>query len=442
MSGSGKILVVDDEGDMLDLLEMRLSKAGYEVARASSAAAALQVFDANRPQLVITDLRMDGMDGLALFENLQAAAPTVPVIMLTAHGTIPDAVAATQRGIFSFLTKPFDGQELLRRVADAMRLSPLLDPRQDAAPWRKQLITASVRVEEIVRQALRAGSDGQTVLLVGAPGSGKAALVRAMHEAGPRAAGPLVTLACGDFTAAEVDEFLAPGDAQGVFARAAGGVLYLKDVGALSPIAQARLYARVLAQAQDADPLQLFGQTRPAEAALDAQIVVSTTRPLDGMVAEGAFRSDLYYLLGRLTLLIPPLAERVEEIPVLARHFLDALRPEAGLTLAPSALLALQEARWPGNIRQLRNVLEQAAAASLTPVISEAAIRRVIRESEEQSLAAFDDARRDFERDYLIRLLETTSGGVAHAARIAKRNRTEFYKLLARHGLDPARFKP
>jgi two-component system response regulator GlrR len=251
----------------------------------------------------------------------------------------------------------------------------------------------------------------------------------------------LVTLSCAGFPAAELDAFFALGDAEGLFARAAGGLLYLENIGALPPIAQARLCSVVLAQLHDADPLQMLGQTPRLEPPLDAQIVVSTTRPLDGLVAEGGFRSDLYYLLGKLTLLIPSLAERVEDIPVLAKHFLAVIRPGAGLTLAPNAMLALQEARWPGNVRQLRNVLEQAAAASLTSVLSEAAIRRVIRESEEESLATFDDARRDFERDYLIRLLETTAGNVAHAARVAHRNRTEFYKLLARHGLDPVHFK-
>jgi two-component system, NtrC family, response regulator GlrR len=142
-----------------------------------------------------------------------------------------------------------------------------------------------------------------------------------------------------------------------------------------------------------------------------------------------------------MTLLVPPLSERLDDIPVLSRHFLSGIRPEVGLTLAPDSLAALQEASWPGNVRQLKNVLEQAAELSLTPVIPESAIRRVILDYSEASLEAFDDARREFERDYLIRLLQTTAGNVAHAARIAQRNRTEFYKLLARHGLDPISFK-
>jgi two-component system response regulator GlrR len=142
-----------------------------------------------------------------------------------------------------------------------------------------------------------------------------------------------------------------------------------------------------------------------------------------------------------MTLILPPLCERSEDIPLLVKHFLAEIRPQAGLSLAPDALLALQESRWMGNVRQLRSVLEQASSLSLTPSIPLAVIQRVMRESEQVSLQAFDDARREFERDYLLRLLQMTGGNVSQAARVAQRNRTEFYKLLARHGLDPANFK-
>ena len=158
-------------------------------------------------------------------------------------------------------------------------------------------------------------------------------------------------------------------------------------------------------------------------------------------MAEGEFRSDLFYLLGGATLHIPPLSERREDIPILAAHFLSTISPETRHTLTPDALSALQTARWPGNIGQLRNALEQIVSLTLTSCIPAALVRRVIRESDEESIPAIDDARREFERDYLVRLLQTTVGNVAHAARLAQRNRTEFYKLLARHGLDPVNFK-
>jgi two-component system response regulator GlrR len=441
MDAGARILIVDDDPDMLHLIGVRLTAAGYQVTQADSGEAALINFRQQRPQLVITDLRMGEMDGLTLFEHLQKEAPTLPVIILTAHGTIPDAVSATRRGVFSFLTKPFDGQELLRRTADAIRLSPALDPEQDSAHWRKELITVNVQMEELLRQALRISEESRTTLLVGPGGSGKSTLAKAIHQAGLRAEQPFITLSCTDYPASDQESLLSLNNPTGAFAEAANGTLYLQDIGTLSPLAQSRLFQLLFAQMQTKDPLHRLSTPGRRNLAPAAQVIASSPRPLDGAVAEGTFRSDLFYLLSGSTLLVPSLSERPEDIPALAKHFLSALYPEKNLSLAPEALSALLEGRWPGNVRQLKNVLGQVAELSLTPIIPEAIVRRVMRELEEECLTAFDDARRDFERDYLIRLLQTTGGNVAHAARVAQRNRTEFYKLLARHGLDPASFK-
>ncbi len=442
MTGRSRILVVDDDCDMLHLISMRLTAAGYEVVQATSGEDALLEFRKSRPQLVVTDLRMGGMDGLALFERLQAEAPSMPVIILTAHGTIPDAVAATQRGVFSFLTKPFEGKELLRRVADAIRLSPSLDIDQRVAGWRAGVITINVRMEEVLRQALRIAEEERAALVVGPPGVGKATLVEAMHRAGRRSESPLVSLSCADFPAAELELLLNPENDDGVFARAEGGVLHLADVGALSAMGQSRLFAVLFRQMQARDPLFRLRANAIQKKVPDVQIIASTPRPLDIAVADQAFRSDLFYLLGERLLLIPPLADRPEDIPLLASHFLaSALSKTRQLTLAPEALEALSDGAWPGNVRQLKNVLAQLAERCLTPVVPETLVRRLMRECDEDGLAALDDARRDFERDYLVRLLRATAGNVAQAARVAQRNRTEFYKLLARHGLDPASFK-
>ena len=171
----------------------------------------------------------------------------------------------------------------------------------------------------------------------------------------------------------------------------------------------------------------------------DAAGLAASPRPLDASITEGRFRSELYYMLSRTTLYVPPLSERCEDIPILAAHFLGNASP--GKTLAPDAILALEEGNWPGNVRQLKNIIEQVSTGNLTEIITKAAVRRAMRELDDESLIALDDARRDFERDYLIRLLQNTAGNVSQAARIAQRNRTEFYKLLARHELDPVNFK-
>lgn len=435
MAQAARILVVDDDPDMLHLVGLRLSAAGYQVSAAASGEAALVSFHEQRPQMVITDLRMGQMDGLALFDHLQAEAPTLPVIILTAHGTIPDAVAATRRGVFSFLTKPFDGQELLRRVSDAIRLSPALD----MANWRSDLITVSIRMEELLRQARRIAEENRTTLLIGPGGSGKTTLAQAIHRAGPRSSKPFVTLSCTDYPAADLEEILKPSNLQGACAQADGGVLYMQDVGALSLIAQGRLFSILLAQLQGDDPLHRLESSASRPDSPDIQVIAASPRPLDASVAEGRFRSELFYLLCRTTLHMPPLSERCEDIPVLAAHFLSSAAP--GKTLAPDAMQALEEGSWPGNVRQLKNIIEQVATGNLTEMITKAAVRRAMRDFDDDGLIALDDARRDFERDYLIRLLQNTAGNVSQAARIAQRNRTEFYKLLSRHELNPANFK-
>jgi len=439
MTGA-RILVVDDDLDLLHLIGVRLKAVGYEVLQAASGEQALLDFREHHPRLVITDLRMGGMDGLALFAHLQAEAPTIPVIILTAHGSIPDAVAASQRGVFSFLTKPFDGQELLRRVGDAIRISPLLDPAQDDARWRRRLISASVRMDDLLRQALRVSEEGGNALVIGPNGSGKSTLVEAIHQAGKRASAPLVTLVGADHRPAELEALLRPDAKDGVFAQARKGVLHIRDVGALTVRAQSLLFSVIFVQQQASDPLHHMS-VKAGGGVMDVQIIASSSRPLDAAVVEGEFRSDLFYLLGGSTLRLPPLAERAEDIPLLAAHFLTEISPERRMTLTPDALFALQKARWPGNVRQLRNVLCQAVSLSLTPAIPEAIIDRVIRDCDEASLPAIDEARKEFERAYLIHLLQTTVGNVARAARVAQRNRSEFYKLLARHGLDPGAFK-
>lgn len=438
MGEGALILVVDDDPDMLHLISVRLGAAGYRVMQADSGEMALSLFRESRPRLVITDLRMGGMDGLALFDQIQLAAPTMPVIILTAHGTIPEAVSATRRGVFSFLTKPFDGQELLRRVSDAIRLSPALDTDDDSAAWRSEIITADVDMEELLRQAWRIASDMRTCMLVGPSGAGKATLARAMHKAGPHRDGPFIQLSCADHPAQTLDALFAPKDDDNIFRKASGGVLHIQDVGTLPPLAQSRLFSALFSLMQAQVPLQ---RNPGAADPMDVHVIVSSPRPLDGALAENTFRSDLFYLLTGATLVIPPLQSRPGDIPLLAQHFLATSRPGTPLTLSPEGHAALASARWPGNVRQLKNLIEQVAALTLTPVVPEAIVRRVLRETEEFNLPAFDDARRDFERDYLLRLLQATNGNVSQAARMAQRNRTEFYKLLARHGLDPASFK-
>lgn len=422
------ILAVDDDPDLLHLIGLRLEVAGYTVATAESGEAALEAFRRLHPRVVITDLCMEGMDGHALFERLHAEAPSVPVIILTAQGTIPDAVKATQRGVFSFLTKPFDGQHLLAQVAEAVALSPpLAVPSSAPVP-----ASTSVLMNELHRQAQRAAAADSPLLVVGPRGSGKKTLIKAIHSASERAGKPLSVLHCNAFTGhAESDEALW----HKALRAAAGGSLVIGEVDQLPAWAQTRLLPLVI----DRSVFPLF-----ADKPVNTRVIAAASHNLEHAERNGAFRSDLFYALARTTLKVPALDEHREDIPLLVNQFIAehaASSSEDNRRLSPSALALLQRASWPGNIRQLRKVVDQALASSVTPLVPDTLIKRLLGEEHDKEMDAFDEARRAFEYEYLVQLLKSTEGNVTKAARVAQRNRTEFYKLLARHQLDPIDFK-
>jgi two-component system response regulator GlrR len=441
------ILLVDDDPDLLRLISLRLTSAGYRVRTADSGETALATLAVLRPAVVVTDLRMPGIDGMQLFQAIHREHPALPVIILTAHGTIPDAVSATQRGVFGFLTKPFDSQDLLQKVAAAIKLSG--DHREADAPdaeWRAGIVTRSPKMEDLLRQARLVAESDASVLIFGDSGTGKELLARAIHRASKRTDGPFVAVNCGAIPAELLESELF-GHARGAFTGAAqahrglfqtadGGTLFLDEIGDMPLPLQVKLL-RVLQE----------GEVRPLGATqsipVDVRVISATHRDLEAQRAAGLFREDLYYRLNVVSLRLSPLAERREDIPVLATHFLRRLaeryhKPQP--TLAPEAMALLIAAPWPGNVRQLLNLLEQAIALTTTAVIPASVVQNALRE-DASALAPFEEARRSFERDYLVRLLKITGGNVTQAAQMAKRNRTEFYKLLQRHKLEPSMFK-
>lgn len=448
-SAPRRVLAVDDDPDLLRLLTMRLHASGYQVTTADSSEQALERLSRVRPQVVVTDLRMAGMDGMALFERIQSSHPGLPVIMLTAHGTIPDAVQATRKGVFGYLTKPFDSQTLLREVDRAVRLGAPVDAEhQDAVQqaWRQGIVYQSAVMEEVLRKASLVAQGDASVLIQGDSGTGKELLARAVHLASPRREAPFVAVNCGAMPEALLESELfghvkgaftgAIREHRGLVLAAAGGTLFLDEVGDMPPPLQVKLL-RVL-QERMVRPIGASQST-----SVDLRVVSATHRDLRREVAEGRFREDLYYRLDVVSLRLPPLAERREDIPLLAQESLERLATKYGKAihgLAPDALEVLLQAAWPGNVRQLLNVLEEAVALSTTPLIPAALVSETVRHDATQ-LDSLEVARRRFERDYLARLLQATRGNVSQAARLAGRNRTEFYRLLQRHQLDPTHFK-
>jgi len=437
-----RILVVDDDPGLLRLLTIRLRAENYEVEAVESAALALAATSRFRPELVITDLRMDQMDGIGLLKELQSRYPGLKVIILTAHGTIPDAVHATQLGAFGFLTKPVDKQELLDQVQKALRISGFADNDED---WRAEIITRSSLVEEKLAQAhMVAGTDAR-VLITGESGTGKELLARAIHNASPRRAKPFVAINCsamaenlleselfghikGSFTGAVRDH-------QGLFQATDGGTLLLDEIGDMPMRLQVKLL-RVLQE----NNIRPIGATDAIP--VNVRVISATHRDLQQLMMSGQFREDLYYRLNVVHIEMPPLNRRREDIPLLVSHFLAQISNESGVRkiYAPEAVELLATADWPGNIRQLSNVVRQNVALSQTPIIPVELVQQSLGGTQSK-LPSFDEARDEFTRSYLSQILQITGGNVSQAARLAKRNRTDFYKLLSRHQLTPEDFK-
>jgi two-component system response regulator GlrR len=448
-NGGARLLLVDDDADLLKLLSMRLAAAGYQVTAVESAEAALAQIAVQRPALVLSDVQLPGKDGLALFDAIRERHPALPVILLTAHGTIPDAVEATARGVYTYLTKPFDGRALLDTIAQALALAaPETDdaPEQDNAAWRSHIISRSNVMAELLAEAKLVAASQASVLLRGESGSGKELLARAIHNASPRSARPFIAVNCGAIPEPLLESELfghvkgaftgAVANHRGLFQAAHGGTLFLDEIGDMPLPLQVKLL-RVLQE-------RLVRPVGASESIpVDVRILSATHRDLDVAMAEGQFREDLYYRLNVVTLNLPTLAQRREDIPLLAQYFLArlALKYDKRLNgFAPDALKALSTAAWPGNVRQLHNVIEQVSALATSPLIPLSLVQRALRVPSMEVLS-YAEARLRFEHEYLVGLLKLTDGNVADAARLADRNRTEFYRLLQKHGLTPGLFR-
>ncbi len=518
------LLLVDDDPGLLKLLGLRLTSEGYSVVTAESGAEGLRVLNREKVDLVISDLRMDEMDGMQLFAEIQKVQPGMPVIILTAHGSIPDAVAATQQGVFSFLTKPVDKDALYQAIDDALEQSaPATDER-----WREAIVTRSPLMLRLLEQARLVAQSDVSVLINGQSGTGKEIFAQAIHNASPRNSKPFIAINCGALPEQLLESELfghargaftgAVSNREGLFQAAEGGTLFLDEIGDMPAPLQVKLLrvlqerkVRPLGSNRDIDidvriisathrdlpkamargefredlyyrlnvvslkipalaeeggtlfldeigdmpaPLQVkllrvlqerkvrpLGSNRDID--IDVRIISATHRDLPKAMARGEFREDLYYRLNVVSLKIPALAERTEDIPLLANHLLrQAAERHKPFVRAFStdAMKRLMTASWPGNVRQLVNVIEQCVALTSSPVISDALVEQAL-EGENTALPTFVEARNQFELNYLRKLLQITKGNVTHAARMAGRNRTEFYKLLSRHELDANDFK-
>jgi two-component system response regulator GlrR len=460
-----RILIVDDEPALLKLLAMRLRLEGFDVTTAESGERALAQLAVSQPQLVVSDLQMGGMDGMALFATIQRQHPSLPVIILTAHGSIPAAVAATKRGVFNYLTKPFEADALLAEIRAALKASGSTEPASAGAgdatdgsgtgaidgAWRAEIITKSPLIEGVLREAKLVADTDASVFISGPSGSGKELLARAIHKASPRGARPFIAVNCGAIPEQLLESELfghvkgsftgAVRDHKGLFATAAGGTLFLDEIGDMPLLLQVKLL-RVI-QEREVRPV---GSS--ASIPVDVRIISATHRDLQAEVEAGRFREDLYFRLNVIPIFVPPLRDRDRDIPMLAEHFMAELAHEYGRRpkrLDAGAATGLRSYRWPGNVRELRNVIERLMimVPGDTITLNDLAFldtgALAVAETGGAPPLPLHEARERFERDYILRALAAQQGNISRTADVLGVERSNLYRKMRAFGIAPSR---
>ena len=451
------ILVVDDEPAVRFSLVELLEAAGHTVRAAEHAPAALEALEEEPADLVLSDLRMPALDGLALLAEVRVRHPATVFVLMTAYGDERTAVAALREGAYDYLPKPFDNEEvrsLVRRVHEMLALRAENERlRAELADRHGPLIGGSPTMRAIYHVIDRAGPTDAAVLITGESGTGKELVARAIHQASRRRSGPFIALNCGALPPELVESELfghargaftgADRDREGLFEAASGGTLFLDEIGDLAPPAQAKLLRAI-----EDHGIRRLGENRTRP--VDARLIAATNRSLERMVEEGSFREDLLYRLRVIQIDIPPLRERREAIVPLAIHFIHELAARHGRKvedLAPDARRALLAYDWPGNVRELRNAIERAVVLANGPALTAADLPDSVTGSAaplrpaEAALAglsyrdALARARRDFDRAFLSAALERHGGNITRAAEELGLHRQSLQKLLKKAGL-------
>jgi len=465
---AGKILVVDDDENLLELAKINLTSADYKVATTRKAEDAIGAATGNVFDLSIVDLRLADYDGVSLMEQLHSIHPDMPVIILTGYGTIESAVEAIKKGAYTYITKPFDSQELLLQIGRALenrrlnsevrRLKGLLKERYDF----DNIVARSEKMQRVLEAVSHIAKTESTVFIHGESGTGKEVTAKAIHLASQRKDQPFVAINCAAIPETLLESELfghekgsftgAVRSTKGLFTQANKGTIFLDELGDMPLSIQAKLL-RALEERQ----FYPVGSEKPVQ--VDVRLIVATKTNLEEAVKNGLFREDLFYRIHVIPIRLPPLRERKDDIPHLVDHFLKKIcvpMKKDVKGISPQGMRKLMLHDWPGNVRELENTLEYAVAMTHQDILHEDLILPTDTSThaagadldlvtrllpEEGSATSLKAARAEFEKVYLIRLLELCSGGAAKAAQIAGKYRADFYDLLKKHGIKIQDFK-
>lgn len=457
---TARILIADDDEVSCQLFAEVLEGEGYRVDRAKSGDEALSLLRDMPPDLVIVDVRMPGITGLDVARTVHREHPALPVVVMTAFGSIETAIEAIREGAFDFISKPMNLEELKKTVARALAQRELQNWRGEKGREREEgdqpgtVIGRSPAIVEVYKTIARAAPTKSTVLILGESGTGKELIARAIHQHSPRAGHPFVAVDCGALTETLLASELfghvrgaftgAANDKKGVFEEAEGGTCFLDEIGNVGPDMQAKLL-RVLQEHE----VRRVGSQKWTR--VDVRVIAATNKDLAALVEKGAYREDLYYRLKVVTIHLPPLRERPEDIPPLAEFFLKRYRRESGKSVAAisgEAMDLLCAYCWPGNIRQLENAVEQAVVLSNHPVLTPDDLPAEVRDptaqkslhgpSQKDSFLFSDTpSLEEVKKRYVLHVLAFSKGNVSRAAKILNIDRRSLYRMLIRYKVEP-----
>ena len=449
---SHRVLIVDDEAGIRQALKQVLEYEDLEVRVAASGGEAITLYSEFRPHLVFLDVKMAGLDGLETLSRLRDLDSRAQIVMISGHGTIATAVEATQRGAFDFLEKPLDTDRLLLTVRNALAHAELVGENarlREAADSRYQMVGTSPALQAVRELIAKVGPTAARVLITGENGTGKELVARGLHEASPRRDQAFVEVNCAAIPSELIESELfghmkgsftgAFADRAGKFEQADGGTLFLDEVGDMSLSAQAKLL-RVLQEGV----VTRIGGSKSIQ--VDVRVLAATNKDLEGEIAEQRFREDLLYRLNVVPIEVPPLGERIEDIPALVAHFAERLSASAGVPgkkFAADAVARLQARAWPGNIRELRNAVERALILAPGKVVTAADIGRLLPGADGGGTVpatpggahTFETFKQEAEKTFLIQQLREHDWNVSETARTLKMPRSNLYKKIERYGL-------